>query len=96
MQIQIITHMGQFPQDGENGQNMASSFIFLDLCCDQTVWLFQLLNCSEEILPVRFYIFVLVLAHLEPELELFEFDDDDDDDDNDGGDNFHNCLPNFK
>ena len=41
-------------------------------------------------------VFVLVLAHLEPELELFEVDDDDDDNDDDGGDNFHNCLPNFK
>ena len=83
MQIQIITHMGQFPQDGEKGQNMASSFIFLDLCCDQTVWLFRLLNWSEEILPVRFYVFVLVLAHLEPELELFEVDDIGDDGDDD-------------
>ena len=36
------------------------------------------------------------LADLEPELELFEVDDDDDDNDDDGGDNFHNCLPNFK
>ena len=43
-----------------------------------------------------FPFFGFSLADLEPELELFEFDDDDDDDDNDGGDNFHNCLPNFK
>ena len=29
-------HMGQFPQDGENGQNVAF-LIFLELCCNQIV-----------------------------------------------------------
>ena len=31
---QNMAHMGQYPQDGENGQNVA---FFLELCCDQTV-----------------------------------------------------------
>ena len=45
-------NMGQFPQDGENGQNMAF-WIFLKLYCDQTAWFFHLFfNCSGEILPV--------------------------------------------
>ena len=33
--------MGQIPQDGENGQNVA---FFFKLCCDQTVRFFQLLS----------------------------------------------------
>ena len=36
-------HMGQFLQDGENGQNVAFSY-FLELCCDQTVWFFRLFS----------------------------------------------------
>ena len=32
----LQAYMGQFPQDGENGQNVAL-FIFLELCCDQTI-----------------------------------------------------------
>ena len=37
--------MGQIPQDGENGQNVAF-FYFLELCCDQTVWFF-IFNFSQ-------------------------------------------------
>ena len=47
-------HMGQIPQDGENGQNVAF-FIFLKLYCDQTVSFFlTFLNYSEGILIVTF------------------------------------------
>ena len=74
--------MGQIPKDGENGQNVA---FFLELCCYQTVWFFQLFSTDLK----RFHplqsknVFVLVLTHLESELELFEVDDicDDGDDD---------------
>ena len=38
---QNMAHMGQYPQDGENGQNVA---FFLELCCDQTVWIFPLFS----------------------------------------------------
>ena len=77
-------HMGQFPQDGENGQNVAF-FIFLERCCDQTVWFFQLFpTVLKRFCPLDFKnVFVLVLAHLEPELELFEVDDIGDDGDDD-------------
>ena len=83
-------HMGQFPQDGGNGQNV----FFLELCCDQMVWFF---NFSQMFL--RFWlehsnnVFVLVLAHLEPDVELFEVDDVGDDGDDDL---LHHYLPNFK
>ena len=70
-------YMGQFPQDGENGQKVA--FFFGALLWPNDLIFSSFLNCSEEILPVRFYVFVLVLAHLEPELELFEVDDIGDD-----------------
>ena len=59
-------YMGQFPHDGENGQNVAFLY-FLELCCDQTVLCFQL---SWTVLK-RFWpghsknVFLLVLAHLE-------------------------------
>ena len=36
--------MGQIPQDGENGQNVAFFLIFLKLCFDHTVIFFQLLS----------------------------------------------------
>ena len=39
-QVYPILHMGQIPQDGENGQNMAFSYI-LKLFCDQTVGFFS-------------------------------------------------------
>ena len=32
----LVDHMGQFPQDGENGRNVAFFLIFLELCCEQT------------------------------------------------------------
>ena len=69
--------MGQFPQVGENGKNVAFIFIFLELCCDQTVWFVQLfLTVLRRFCPLDSKnVFVLVLAHLEPELELFEVDD---------------------
>ena len=67
--------MGQFPQDGENGQNVAvTNFLIF----------FQLFSTVLK----RFWpghsknVFVLILAHLKPELELFEVDDVGDD----GGD----------
>ena len=71
--LKFCAHMGQFPQDGENGQNVAF-FIFLVLCCDQTVWFVQLFSTVlERFCPLHSKnVFVLVLAHLEPELELFE------------------------
>ena len=40
----VVTHMGQIPQDGENGQNVAFFLFFLKLYCDQTVRFFQLLS----------------------------------------------------
>ena len=49
-------------------------FYVLELCCDQTVWLFRLFSTVLK----RFCpgdsknVFVLVLPHIEPELELFE------------------------
>ena len=47
---QLHVHIGHFPQDGENEQNVAF-FCFLKLYCDQTVWVFSsFLNCSEEIM----------------------------------------------
>ena len=77
--------MGQFPQDGENGQNEAFFYLFLELCCDQTVWFFQLFSIFlKRFCPLDSKnVFALVLAHLEPELELFEVDDIGDDDDDD-------------
>ena len=87
--------MGQIPQDGENGQNVAFFFIFLKLCCYQTVWFFQLFSTVlERFCPLDSKnVFVLVLDHLEPELELFEVDDIGDDGDDDL---WHHYLPNFK
>ena len=64
-----VTHMGQFPQDGENGQNVAVVY-FLELCSDQFFKLFSTVLKSFHPLDSK-NVFVLVLAHLEPELELF-------------------------
>ena len=65
--------MGQFPQDGENGQKVAF-FHFLELCCEHPVLFFQLLSTVlKRFCPWHSKnVFVLVLAHLEPKLELFE------------------------
>ena len=76
--------MGQFLQDGEKGQNV-KFFIFLEICCDQTVWTFQLFSTVlKRFCPLDSKnAFILVLAHLEPELEMFEVDDIGDDGDDD-------------
>ena len=60
--------MGQFPLDGENGQNVA---FFLALLWRNGLIFSTFLNCSEDILDSE-NVFVLVLPLLEPELELFE------------------------
>ena len=80
----VKAHMGQFPQDGENGQNVAF-FIFLELWCDQTVWFFRLFSTIlKRLWPGHVKnVGVLVLAHLERELELFEVDDVGNDGDDD-------------
>ena len=50
------------------------SYIFLELCCEQTVWCFQLFSTVLKTFCQLHSknVFVLVLAHLETELELFE------------------------
>ena len=61
--------MGQFLQDGENGQNVA--FFWGSAVTKQ----FDFFNFSQLFLfcPLDSKnVFVLVLTHLEPELELFE------------------------
>ena len=63
--------MVQFPQDGENGQNVAGFFFYF-------FWALLWPNCL-----IFSFLFVLVLAHLEPKLELFEVDDIGDDGDDD-------------
>ena len=70
--------MGQFPQDGENGQNVAF-FIFF---WSSTVWFFQLFWRDFVRYSLKMF-FVLVLAHLEPKLVLFEVNDIGDDGDDD-------------
>ena len=64
--------MGQFPQDGENGQNMAF-FIFWSSAVTKQSF-FQLFSTDLKRFCPRHSknVFVLVLAHLEPELEMFE------------------------
>ena len=66
-------HMGQFPQDGENGQNVAF-FYFLGGFAVTKWFVFQLFSTVlKTFCPLDFKnVFVLVLAHLEPKLELFE------------------------
>ena len=58
---------------------------FLELCCDQTVWLFQLFSAIlKKFCPGDSKNdFVIVLAHLEPKIELLEVDDIGDDGDDD-------------
>ena len=66
------THMGQFPQDGENGQNVTFLHYF---CCSAVIKRFDFCQLFSTVLK-RFCpldsknVFVLVLAHREPELEL--------------------------
>ena len=78
-------YKGEFPQGGENGQNVAFLNFFLELCCDQKVWFFQLFSAVLKIFcPLDSKnVFILVLAHLESQLELFEADDIGDDGDDD-------------
>ena len=81
-----ILYIGQFPQDGENGQNVAFFFFFfLELCCDQSSCFFQPFSTVlKRFCPSHSKnVFILVLAHLEPELELFGVDDISDDVDDD-------------
>ena len=47
-----IQHMGQFPQDGENGQNVA--FFWSSAVTKRFDFFLTFLNCSEEILPGAF------------------------------------------
>ena len=78
-------HMGQFPQDGENGQNVAFSYFFWR--CGVTKR-FDFFNFSQlfwrDFFPLDFKnVFVSVLANPGSELELFEVDDIGDDGDDD-------------
>ena len=76
--------MGQFPQDGEKGQNVA---FFICWSSAVTKWFdfFQLFSTVlKRFCPVHSKdVFILVLAHIEPELEMFEVDDIGDDGDDD-------------
>ena len=45
--------MGQIPQDGENGQNVAF-FFFEALLCPNGYFFSTFVNCSEEILSKAF------------------------------------------
>ena len=76
--------MGQIPQGGENGENVAF-FICLKLHCDQTLWFFSVsLTVLKRLCTLDFKnVLVLVLPHLEPELELYEAGDIGDDGDDD-------------
>ena len=69
--------MGQFPQDGENGPNVA--FFWSSAVTER----FDFFNFSQLFGIDSKNVFVLVLAHLEHELELFEVDDIGDDSDDD-------------
>ena len=51
--LKFCAHMGQFPQDGENGQNVAFFYFFSSAVTKRFDFL-TFLNCSEEILPVAF------------------------------------------
>ena len=77
--------MGQFPQDGENGQNVAVSIYFWSSAVIKLLDFFQLFSTIlKRFCPLHSKsVFVLVLAHLEPKLELFEVDDIGDDGDDD-------------
>ena len=76
-------HKGQFPQDGENGQNVSFSFIFFSDAVTKQFDFFHLFSTVlKRLWPGHANnVFVLVLAHLKPELELFEVDDVGDDGD---------------
>ena len=80
----FIPHMGQFPQDGENSQNVAFLNFFWSSAVTKRFDFFQLFSTVlERFCPLHSKnVFVLVLTHLESELELFEVDDicDDGDD----------------
>ena len=83
-----------FPRTGKMVKLWHFSF-FLELCCDQTVWFFQLFSAVlKRFCPLDSKnVFVLVLAHSEPELERFEADDIGNDGDDDLSQHY---LPNFK
>ena len=83
--------MGQFPQDGEKGQNVAFLLFFGALLWPNCLIFSTFLKtfCPLDSKNV----FVLALAHLEPELELFEVDDIGDDGDDYCGTIY---LSNFK
>ena len=66
--------MGQFRQDGENGQNVALFYFFWSSAVTKR---FDFFNFSQLFWRgfthcILKNVFVLALAHLEPELELFE------------------------
>ena len=65
-----------FPRTGKMVK-MWHFLIFSDLCCDQTVWFFQLFSAALRRFCPLFSknVFVSVLAYLKPEIELFEVDD---------------------
>ena len=77
--------MGQFPQDGENGQNVAFFYFSFGALLWPNGLIFQLFSIVlERFCPLQSKnVFVLVLAHLKPELELFEVHDIGDDGDDD-------------
>ena len=75
--------MNQSPQDGENGQNVAS-FLILFWSSPVTKLFDFFSTVLKRFCPLDSKkVFVLVLDHLEPELELFEVDDIGDDGDDD-------------
>ena len=49
-----VTHMGQFPQDEENGQKMAFLNFFWALVLPNGLNFSIFLNCTEDILPFTF------------------------------------------
>ena len=49
----VVTHMGQIPQDGENGQNVAFFLFFWSSAVTKRLFFSTFVNCSEEILSVR-------------------------------------------
>ena len=50
--------MGQFPQDGENGQNVAFFYFFWSSAVTKRFGFSTFLNCSEEILAESEKIFL--------------------------------------
>ena len=47
-------HMGQIPQDGENGQNVAFFHFFWSSAVTKRFDFLNFINCSEEISPGGF------------------------------------------